>query len=557
MCRGFSDEDSSTFRLEDEGPILTIKMSPDQKLFALQRTKHEVQLKEVVQKGANGALGSRSMTQACKGKTAVLIGFSWIGDTDIALFTDQSVEVYNVLLDRKTIKTVRSQSVSICWYHFCTRCNIFVTSPSATTRTLYLFAIKSGYICKVGKVDLESKVKEKDVTFCKLYNDQVYVAISYQLERGSEIHLYCVNSDFVGVTKTFILDIPTPGVFCINTVDHLVTVTHSTTSYLFDILTTGRFDGAFTRLDPICSAEFDCPTGVSFQPDIVIDAKVGVMSKIKLSLQSEQLLQDIRDPCKLVSFLQQREGAKRVLLDVLLHLLSQPNTKLKTVGDIFDLLNHEYRQHMENTLQQNLALPVTVSGSVSLKPVAKVIIDQADLYTNLFSLLVEMKEMPLKRLTAIMMQFYRSLGEFDIPAQHFLNELLINLLVRQRSWFQLHVLLQYHVISDSKPLACLLLSLENVYQPAYQLAMDMLCRLNNSNEEICEILLSKKKVMAAVIFSHTRCLDLIPPRKFLEAAFQSNNKTLFHNVYQFYKDKHLVPKEDKYANLFEQCFKGD
>jgi hypothetical protein len=62
------------------------------------------------------------------------------------------------------------------------------------------------------------------------------------------------------------------------------------------------------------------------------------------------------------------------------------------------------------------------------------------------------------------------------PFQHFLNELLINLLVRQKSFFLLHQLLQYHVISDSKPLACLLLSLENVYPASYQLALDMLAR---------------------------------------------------------------------------------
>ena len=63
-----------------------------------------------------------------------------------------------------------------------------------------------------------------------------------------------------------------------------------------------------------------------------------------------------------------------------------------------------------------------------------------------------------------------------ISFQHFLNELLINLLVRQKSFFLLHQLLQYHVISDSKPLACLLLSLENVYPASYQLALDMLAR---------------------------------------------------------------------------------
>jgi hypothetical protein len=45
--------------------------------------------------------------------------------------------------------------------------------------------------------------------------------------------------------------------------------------------------------------------------------------------------------------------------------------------------------------------------------------------------------------------------------------------VRNNCFYQLHQLLQYHVLADSKPLACLMLSLEHVYPPAHQLALDM------------------------------------------------------------------------------------
>ena len=58
--------------------------------------------------------------------------------------------------------------------------------------------------------------------------------------------------------------------------------------------------------------------------------------------------------------------------------------------------------------------------------------------------------------------------------QHFLYELIINILVHNNCFYQLHQFLQYHVLGDSKPLACLMLSLESVYPPAHQLALDML-----------------------------------------------------------------------------------
>ncbi len=82
-----------------------------------------------------------------------------------------------------------------------------------------------------------------------------------------------------------------------------------------------------------------------------------------------------------------------------------------------------------------------------------------------------------ERAISLLLEYLRSLDRYGLPpAQHFLSELLIHLLVTSRRWFQLHVLLQYRVIADSKPLACLLLSLEKAYPPALQLALDMLHR---------------------------------------------------------------------------------
>lgn len=83
--------------------------------------------------------------------------------------------------------------------------------------------------------------------------------------------------------------------------------------------------------------------------------------------------------------------------------------------------------------------------------------------------------------------------------QHYQYELVIKTLVQHNLFYMLHQFLQYHVLSDSKPLvrpgpalcfghlqvrgqifllcvfeACLLLSLESTYPPAHQLSLDML-----------------------------------------------------------------------------------
>lgn len=133
-----------------------------------------------------------------------------------------------------------------------------------------------------------------------------------------------------------------------------------------------------------------------------------------------------------------------------------------------------------------------------------------------------------KFIIAVLMEYIRSLNQnqitvqvkhgrvstpasrfpvFDASAsdwlQHYLYELVIKTLVQNNLFYMLHQFLQYHVLSDSKPLvrtsarrrqhhaeggsdptqlvlfgsvfqACLLLSLESTYPPAHQLSLDML-----------------------------------------------------------------------------------
>lgn len=75
-------------------------------------------------------------------------------------------------------------------------------------------------------------------------------------------------------------------------------------------------------------------------------------------------------------------------------------------------------------------------------------------------------------------------------------------MVRNKKWNQLHQFLQYHVVNDSTHVACQLLSLESVYPPVYQLALDMMKRLG-AYEQIVEVLflhlLSQFKLFIVII----------------------------------------------------------
>jgi len=85
-----------------------------------------------------------------------------------------------------------------------------------------------------------------------------------------------------------------------------------------------------------------------------------------------------------------------------------------------------------------------------------------------------------------------------------------------------------------------MLSLESDYPPSYQLALDMLKRLNTANEEIIEVLLSKRQLLPALRYIRAiGAEDSLSPRKFLEAATNPEDSMLFYTVYKFFEQRNM------------------
>ena len=107
------------------------------------------------------------------------------------------------------------------------------------------------------------------------------------------------------------------------------------------------------------------------------------------------------------------------------------------------------------------------------------------------------------------MEYLHCLLDQSISPRQFLLELMINLCVRTGRLYQLQQYLQYHVITDSKPLACLLLSLESLYPPSRQMALDMMARLGTATNEITEILLDNGNIVTALNFGRETCGEFV------------------------------------------------
>lgn len=141
---------------------------------------------------------------------------------------------------------------------------------------------------------------------------------------------------------------------------------------------------------------------------------------------------------------------------------------------------------------------------------------------------------------SIIIEYFRSLNVQFIPIEHYLYKLLVNALIKANKLYQLHQYLQYHVLSDSKALACLLLSIESTYPASNQLALDMLKRLGTANEEICDVLLSKSLILSALRFAIQMGLeDSLMAAKFLETAKDSGDPLIYFEVYKFFEERNI------------------
>ncbi|NXT22650.1 RMC1 protein, partial [Syrrhaptes paradoxus] len=587
VVKGLEDRNPISFRMEDKGEVKCIKFSLGNKILAVQRTLKSVEFLNFIPDSPQ-----LEYTQECKvSKCPKLM---WLGET-----------LMLVLPEKRSLKLLKNQSINVNWYMYCPESSVILLSTTVLGNVLQPFYFKSGTMSKLSKFEIElpaapksSKLSlsERDIAMATIYG-QLYVLYLRHHSRtsnstGAEVVLYHLPREG-SCKKTHILKLNRTGKFALNVVDNLVVVHHqdTETSVIFDIKLKGEFDGSATIhqfvLPPRSIQPYQMPVAgpasvtsqspvpcklyssswIVFQPDIIISASEGYLWSLQVKL--EPVVNLLLDKGKLMDFLLQRKECKMVILSVCSQMLSEPERgSLSVIATVFDKLNHEYKKYLEAEQSYTMVVEAGLSRSNPLlkRPVrTQAVIDQSDMYTHVLSVFTEKKEAPHKFTIAVLMEYIRSLNQFQIAVQHYLYELVVKTLVQHNLFYMLHQFLQYHVLSDSKPLACLLLSLESIYPPAHQLSLDMLKRLSTANDEIVEVLLSKHQVLAALRFirgigGH----DSISARKFLDAAKQAEDDMLFYTIFRFFEQRNqrlrgnpsFTPGEhcEEHVTFFKQVF---
>ena len=595
--KGLKEEDNFQIKIPARGPVKTMKFSGGSpKILSIQTRNTGVEFVNIFSKE------SHEQTLPLKQHGSDVIGFYWIFRNEfLVLITSSSVEFYQCHSSTSipSFKILKTFNLGVTWAIFSPLENVLVVCSKGGT-LLHPFHFRTGIslpIVRLPKIEVElgisrdprASLKERDVLVMNLYST-VYIAVIRTSPQGpsvgSEVLLYQLSLE--GQSKlTHILMVDIPGRCTLSVVDNLVALHHqaSKTSMIYDISFGGTVVGSVSKhsavLAPLPIApctlflrersdskspstspkivleeqaigtndstissvnpELYSSKWIFFQPDIVIDAHFGAIWRLKVNLTSISNM--ITDKCHLIQLLLMRTGGKDVILEVCRECLEPGRqVNLAVIGAMFDYLNQAYK---------------ILGGSASdLLPGRKYrnAVGQREIYTKVFVPFSDNPDMYYQFMVAVAIEYIRSLNKFQISVEHFLFELVMMLLIQNKCFYQLHQFLQYHVISDSKALAMLLLSKEMVYPPATQLAMDMFKRLGTADADIIEILISRGQLLSALRFVKvSEKVDTVSARIFLEAAANEDDKMLFYTVFKFFEERNIRLRKKKEFPQDEQC----
>lgn len=442
------------------------------------------------------------------------------------------------------------------------------------------------------------ELTERDCMLATIYG-KAFLLVIRQVFRvpgqGSvEVVFYQIEDDQKPAQKRHILRLNLHGKCALHIVDNLVLIHHqpTRTTYVYDIeeSSTSQNDGFQTIHEPLLSSlsiqpmnmnsqlvsstlsttpitiELYSSNWVVFLPNVIIDIKMGCLWNLQVNL--DYLLDAIPNRLLLLEVLLRRANGKASILTLLRTILTDvispssidsndqtninPSTVLELWIEMIARINHVFvnktpnRPQLEQIDIHSVLTLFSSIASISTSEATTTYHRHLSVSSNDACCDDNDQMNSLKFATSIILEYIRSLNEFNVPVQYIIYELLVNILIKNNQFFQLQQLIQYQVLTDSLELACLLLSCSDKQQPTTQIALDMLKRLATAKEAILEILLGNNFIIEALHF----CVEHIEitrslARKLLEAAIKSdellssttsNQKILFFTVYTFFEE---------------------
>jgi hypothetical protein len=478
---------------------------------------------------------------------------------------------------KATLKHVKTAEFAVSYHWYCAERNFVLLVNSKSLFKAYDVGASGMHkVCKF-EVDFggtcfpeaaEAQLQSNPSVPC-FYARQIHLTMLYGRivclcvnERKGQLHVLEVNAG--GMRQTHVFDLYLRGLHALSVVDNVL-ITHNEAgrvSLLFDVQTDGG--AAIAAPLPI----FFRPHGPSQEPleaqtqgddayrhvyprHVVAQAGPGrgVIFDLRLDLEHIATCWSSARQFELVLFLtKRREGGAR---QCVLRLLSE---QLASTGGM---------QRLPRVLHLLAKLEVEAAAlSLSAEGQAQAqapLVTQAHVLEGVFRPYVAgergQDRARTLHLVDVISEYVRNLcrsgGDPSIATSAF----LVALLIRTRSFSKLHQFLQYHIVRDSQDVADQLLAASGAYPPAFQLALDMLFRLQ-AFQRLMQVVLREGRIIQVLkLVSPRSALFLEPgltPLCFLQAA-RAKGPTTFFWTYKYFQARNLRQRGAKEFVTADGC----
>ena len=444
-------EESQSFSfLIESSPLIAIKFNADNSILAIQRSENSLEL----QSFTNNQIQPNS-TIHYQTKRSILYGFIWSQPDELVIVTNDYLEVFQVNKSKKSMKSLKSLSISSNWFTFNRESFALLSSSNGMLLTPVLLQ-KPGSLTKLASIQIEEEgVTERDVNTGTLYGTPAILILRTTRNRNLEIWVYLLDGPTF--QKAHILKLGFSGRVAISIIDSMIIVHHQTlkVSLIFDIalkgepdpneksvmihssLVPGKSIKPFTIKMPSVSlkensmsVDLYSANWVIFQPDIVIDVKLGYLFILSLAINKVSIC----DKIKLVDFLMHRKKEKAQLVSVLVEMVSPDDSNesvhLPILEAIFDKLNKVYKHRLDYDMLKMQALPSPSTFKTFSTPAPalpqlpnEIVIEQSDILQILNTIIDK------NILEKILMVYIFSIVKHSISCEYDLSKVLVMTLV--------------------------------------------------------------------------------------------------------------------------------
>ncbi|CAH8671070.1 unnamed protein product [Schistosoma rodhaini] len=567
------------FRIDDQGEVLSIKFSENNRILGIQRTHRSV---DFLNFQAN-CPGGLQYSQECKNKSALLLGFVWCSNYEVLFVTNEQLELYQALPEKNILRLNSCLPLNTCWFLWNPETHICITSDPE--KKLHMFQLKTpGTITKgpkflsptsVGANGDTTSIEQKHCFLTLLYDDLYFCTIRYvklyneqNLTRTISFYTLKIEGP-IALAHLVILDYQGPVSFSV--LDNLFMVHYQSrkVTSVFDIALNGTVHNVihhtpilrdisiapfnlFSKIIPSLSANLDAQIPIDLYSanwiihlcGVVIDNSLGC--SWLLCVNNMVFPKIVANHNLVVDFLLHRSSGKSVLLEYCSKLVVDSIEEV--TANVDKPVNYKFDGYGLNQRLDQFAF------------VFKRICEVSYCGTNVTSKLLSDSDRKAPSASApschcstvktISKGLYAGSLTFYIISQ---SEIYSHLFLKNQGVERLEVrklfrsiLIEYIRIFSEHDIcvdALQLLSLESIYPAAGQLGIDMLKRLNTCNSELFDALLIKGRPLEALRFARLHrsenIIDMENVRNYLDAIQEIEDYMELYCNHHFLKENSM------------------